>query len=235
MARNVQFESTGKSFMRIVIGILRPFVWLVCRLMYKARFHGVENIPAEGACIIAPNHVTFVDPIWITIPIRRRIYYMAWDKPFEIPVLGVLMRAFGAFPLSLDRIDATAHREALARLKKGCALVVFPEGGRCKTGRIEPFKLGAFRLALAHGSPIVPVTIEGGYEVWPRGRLLPRLWGRITITYHPPIEVEKVPEKTSKTELRSRARLLATRTSETISSPEGPLGLGEDNPTALEA
>ena len=223
--------------MRIVIDTLRPFIWLVCRLMYKVRFHGVENVPAEGACIIAPNHVTFVDPIWITIPIRRRIYYMAWDKPFEIPVLGFLMRAFGAFPLSLDRIDATAHREALARLKKGCALVVFPEGGRCKTGRIEPFKLGAFRLALAHGAPIVPVTIEGGYDVWPRGRLLPRLRGRITITYHPPIEVEKVPERTSKAELRSRARLLATRTSETIASPEGPLGLGEDesNPTALEA
>ena len=223
--------------MRIVIDILRPLVWLACRLMYKARFHGVENIPAQGACIIAPNHVTFVDPIWITIPIRRRIYYMAWDKPFEIPVLGFLMRAFGAFPLSLDRIDATAHREAMARLKNGCALVVFPEGGRCKTGRIEPFKLGAFRLALAHGAPIVPVTIEGGYEVWPRGQLLPRLWGRISITYHPPIQVEPVPHGTCKTELRERARLLATRTSDIISSPQCPPGLGEDqsNPTAIEA
>ncbi|HWC76489.1 MAG TPA: lysophospholipid acyltransferase family protein, partial [Blastocatellia bacterium] len=186
--------------MLIVLFILRPIVRLVCRILYRIRFQGVENIPASGACIIAPNHVTFVDPIWITIPMPRPIYYMAWDKPFEIPVLGWLMRKFGAFPLNLDRIDPAAQREARDRLNGGGALVIFPEGGRSKAGRVERFKSGAFRLALAHGVPIVPVTLKGAYEVWPRGQLLPKLWGRITITYHPSIEVARLPEGIAKSE-----------------------------------
>jgi 1-acyl-sn-glycerol-3-phosphate acyltransferase len=207
--------------MRIVLKILRPFVWLTCRVLFRMRFDGVENIPTTGACIIAPNHVTFVDPIWITIPFRRQIYYMAWDKPFEIPVLGFLMRSFGAFPLSLDRVDSAAQRGARARLREGCALVIFPEGGRSKSGKVEPFKMGAFRLALTHGVPIVPVTIVGGYEVWPVGQLLPKPWGRITITYHPPIAVERLPEGVSKAELRTHARSLANETRERIGRQPG--------------
>ena len=84
------------------------------------RFHGVENIPSDGAGIITPNHVTYADPIWITIPIRRWIYDMARDKPFRIPVLGQMMRIFGAFPVNLDiAADASAQREAIELLQKG--------------------------------------------------------------------------------------------------------------------
>ena len=215
--------------MGIVLKILRPFVWLTCRVLFRMRFHGVENIPTAGACIIAPNHVTFVDPIWITIPFRRQIYYMAWDKPFDIPVLGFLMRSFGAFPLNLDRVDPAAQRGARARLRDGCALVIFPEGGRSRSGKVEPFKMGAFRLALTHGVPIVPVTIVGGYEVWPVGQLLPKPWGRITITYHPPIAVERLPEGVSKADLRKHARSLANETRERIGGLLGLSNAGEQN------
>jgi 1-acyl-sn-glycerol-3-phosphate acyltransferase len=201
--------------MRFVIASLTPLVWLFCRVFFRVRFHGVENIPDEGACIITPNHVTYADPIWITIPVRRRIYYMAWDKPFEIPVLGFLMRAFGAFPLNLDSIDPSAHRSALDLLRRGCALVVFPEGGRAKTDTPEPFKPGAFRLALKHGLPVVPVSIQGAYDIWPVGKIFPRP-GRLTITYHPPIEVERVPDDTTRAELRHHARELARRTREVV-------------------
>lgn len=215
--------------MGIIFKILRPLIWLTCRLLFRMRFIGVENIPPRGACLIVPNHVTFVDPIWITIPFRRLIYYMAWDKPFEIPVLGSLMRAFGAFPLSLERIDPAAQRGARARLQGGCALVIFPEGGRSKNGKVQPFKMGAFRLALTHGVPIIPVTIVGGYEVWPVGQLLPKLWGRISITYHPPIVVERLPEGVSKSELRMLAHSLADRTRDRIAGPIGASSAEEES------
>lgn len=185
---------------------------MICRALFRLRFRGVENIPAEGACIIAPNHVTFLDPIWITIPIRRRVYYLAWDKLFRIPVLGIMMRIFGAFPVNIDRADTSAHKEATQRLRRGCALVVFPEGGRTKSGSLMPFKMGAFRLALTHGVPIVPVTLEGAYEVWPAGRLLPKPYGRVRVTFHPAIEVKAVGERCSKADVRQQARLLARRT-----------------------
>jgi 1-acyl-sn-glycerol-3-phosphate acyltransferase len=203
--------------MRIVIALLRPFAWWLCRALFKIEFHGVGNIPREGACIITPNHVTFADPVWITIPIRRRLHYMTWDRMFEIPVLGFVMRAFGAFPVSQDAADVSAQRAATSLLKRGEALVIFPEGGRTRTGKIMPFKMGAFRLALTQGVPIVPVTINGAREIWPVGQTLPRP-GKLTITYHQPVLVERVPEDISNTELKQRAKRLARQIRHIVAS-----------------
>jgi 1-acyl-sn-glycerol-3-phosphate acyltransferase len=209
--------------MRFLIAVISPLVHWFCRLFFKIKFVGVENIPEDGACIITPNHVTYADPIWITIPIRRRVYYMAWDKPFRIPVLGLLMRMFGAFPVNLDvAADPSAGREAIELLRKGRALVMFPEGGRTRTGKLMPFKMGAFRLALTHGVPIVPVSIRGADDIWPAGRILPRP-GRLTITYHPPIEVERIDENASRSELKELARQLARQTHDTVASALDPL------------
>lgn len=211
--------------MRFVIRALTPLVWWFCRVVFKIEFHGVENIPLEGPCIITPNHITYADPIWITIPMPRRIYYMAWNKPFQIPVLGLLMRVFGAFPVNLDvAADASAQREAIELLRKGRALVMFPEGGRTRTGKLMPFKMGAFRMALTHGIPIVPVTIRGAENIWPVGQMLPRP-GKLTITYHPPIEVERLNAETSRLELKESARRLARRTHDVVAGALDPASL----------
>ena len=201
--------------MEIIIAILRPFIWLFCRMAFRITFQGVQNVPSHGACLIVPNHITFADPIWITIPLKRRIYYMAWDRPFQIPVLGFLMRIFGAFPVRLDAVDASAQREAIDLLGQGKALVMFPEGGRTRTGELMPFKTGAFRMALALGVPVVPVAISGAYKIWPASRLLPRP-GRLRIQYLPPIDVRPVPSETSKAELKQLARDLAATASDQI-------------------
>jgi|HubBroStandDraft_6_1064221.scaffolds.fasta_scaffold17348_2 1-acyl-sn-glycerol-3-phosphate acyltransferase len=201
--------------MTFLIRVLTPFVWFVCRLLFGIKFHGIENVPLTGACIIAPNHQTFLDPIWITIPMRRRIYYMAWDKVFEIPVLGLLMRIFGAFPVKLDAVDPAAQREAFDIVRSGRALVIFPEGGRTVAGGLMPFKMGAFRLALTIGAPIVPVAIDGGYGIWPAGQRLPRP-GKVTITYLPAIEVAPVPDDIAKVDLKRLARALAARTQDQV-------------------
>jgi len=196
-------------------------------MLFKIDFRGVDNIPREGACIITPNHVTYLDPIWITIPMPRRIYYMAWHKPFRIPVLGLMMRMFGAFPVNLDvAADASAQREAVELLRKGRALVIFPEGGRTRTGKLMPFKMGAFRLALAHGIPIVPVTIKGAETIWPVGQMLPRL-GKVTITYHPAIEVERLQEEATRLEMKERSRRLARKTHDVVASALDPASLSE--------
>jgi len=215
-----------------VITVLRPFAWWLCRALFRIEFSGVDNIPAEGPCIITPNHVTYADPIWITIPIKRRIYYMAWDKPFEIPVLGTVMRFFGAFPVNLDAVDGSAQREAKEVLRQQRALVIFPEGGRTRTGKLMPFKMGAFRFALSHGVPIVPVTIKGADRVWPVGRFLPRP-GRIAVTYHSPIDVVQLPEDVTRGELKNRARQLARITQEVVASALGMAAEPSDEPETM--
>jgi 1-acyl-sn-glycerol-3-phosphate acyltransferase len=221
--------------MRFVLAALRPFVYWGCRLLFRIKIHGAENVPEEGACIIAPNHVSYGDPIWITIPIYRRVFYMAWDKPFEIPVLGALMRVFGAFPVSLEAADASAQRNALEVLEKGGALVIFPEGGRTRNGKLMPFKMGAFRLALTQGVPIVPVSIKGAEKIWPVGRMLPRP-GYLTLTYHPPIAVERVPEGTSRLELKELSRALARRAHDVVATALDPSNLPDaETEPALQA
>ena len=143
---------------------------------------------------------------------------MAWHKPFQIPVLGLLMRMFGAFPVNLDvAADASAQREAIEMIRRKRALVIFPEGGRTRTLKLMPFKMGAFRLALTHGVPIVPVTINGAETIWPVGKIFPRT-GKLTITYHPPIEVERLPEEASRSELKEKARALARQTHDVVAS-----------------
>jgi 1-acyl-sn-glycerol-3-phosphate acyltransferase len=218
--------------MRVILFIVRPLALWLSRFFFRIKFRGVENIPEEGACIITPNHQAYADPIWITIPFRRRIYYMAWAKMFKVPVLGFIMRIFGAFPVKLESTDPKAQREAVELLKRDCALVIFPEGGRTIDGKLMPFKAGAFRLALTQGVAILPVTIEGGYEIWPRHKIFPRT-GALTITYHKPIQVERPTDEVSRVEIKERARQLAEQARTAVASALSTSSLDDETIAAL--
>ena len=162
-------------------------MWAAARGLFRIRFEGVEHVPRGGPVVITPNHVSFMDPILVTIPIRRTLHYMALEPFFRIRGLGALMRWARAFPIQEGEPDNPAVRRALRVLRQGEPLVIFPEGGRSPDGRLQAFRPGAFRLALATGAPVVPVTIAGAFEAWPAQRRLPRP-GRIVITYHAPLD-----------------------------------------------
>lgn len=201
-----------------LIQVLRPIALRWSRACYRMEFVGVDRVPKTGPIVFTPNHVTYLDPIWISVPIERRIYYMAWDAIFRVPVLSQLVRLFGAFPVRIEGHDKGAMREARLHLRAGHALMIFPEGGRTQTGRLMPFKAGAFRLALFSGASIVPVTIDGAHEVWPVGKLLPRLRGTIRITYHDPIPVGCEAPDLELADLRHRARELANAAHDAVAS-----------------
>lgn len=190
-----------------VLDAFRPLVRAVSRLYFGLELRGVEHIPVHGPLVVVPNHQTFADPVLVTIPIRRRVYYMAWRRLFQVPVLGRLIRLLRAFPVELDARDPGAVREARRRLLDEDAVVmIFPEGGRSKDGALGRFHLGAFRLAASLGVPAMPVTIAGGHESWPPGRRLPRR-GRITITYHPPLSIDTDADpRAAAQDLAERAR-----------------------------
>lgn len=175
-----------------VLELCRPAIWLLARLYFGVRFRGVEHLPRRGAVLLVPNHVSYADPLLASIPIRRPIRYMAWAALFRGRWLGRLIRWAGAFPVRTEEMDRRAPREALRLLREGQAVLIFPEGGRSKDGRLQPFKPGAFRLALAAGAPVVPVTITGAFEAWPMTRRFPRP-GRVTVTYHRPLTAADLP------------------------------------------
>jgi 1-acyl-sn-glycerol-3-phosphate acyltransferase len=166
------------------LDVLRPAVWLGARAYFRIRFEGIHNIPASGPLIIVSNHVTYADPVLVSIPVRRRVHYMAWNVLFGVHGLAWLIRRLRAFPVEIESADPKATRECVRLLQAGEAVMIFPEGGRSLDGRLQRFKPGAFRLACSLGVPLLPVTIIGGHEAWPPGRTLPRP-GRLTITYHP--------------------------------------------------
>jgi 1-acyl-sn-glycerol-3-phosphate acyltransferase len=188
-----------------LLELCRPGVRLVARLLFRIRFVGVEHIPPAGGVVIAPNHVSYLDPILISIPMRRPLHYLALEPFFRIPVLGAVMRWHRAMPIHEGEVNEEATRAALRLLRSGEPLVIFPEGGRSRDGRPQAFRPGAFRLALATRVPVLPVTIDGAFEVWPVGRSLPRP-GRITITYHATVTAKDLPADAPR---RAQAGLMA--------------------------
>jgi 1-acyl-sn-glycerol-3-phosphate acyltransferase len=194
-----------------VLDVFRPAVHALSRAYFGLRLRGVEHIPREGALVIVPNHQTYADPPLVTIAVRRPVYYMAWSRLFDIPVFSRVIRLLRAFPVDIDSRDARATREAVRLLQRGAALMIFPEGERTPDGHVRGFKSGAFRLAVSLDVPILPVTIVGGYDAWPPGRILPRR-RRITITYHPTLRADATMDA------RVAARDLAARTRSAILS-----------------
>src|SRR6266481_1226544 len=128
---------------RIVIEFfLRPLSRLICRLYFRFEVHGVENVPSTGSVILAPNHVSYADPIWAAVAVERRVYFMAWEKVFRIPVVGWLLTFLGAFPVKIEKFDRNALNSAREVLESGKALMIFPEGGRTLDGLLQSFKPG---------------------------------------------------------------------------------------------
>lgn len=176
-----------------MVDVLRFVAYIISKTFWFIRFHGRENIPPAsfGSFLIAANHQTYVDPVWIVIPMRRRLRFMAFDKAFEWRIIGPMITYLGAFPVSME-VGGTlkAMKEALRSLRNGAALTVFPEGGReFEDGEMFAFKTGAVRIAIQAGVPILPVTISGGNRIWPQKQKYPRLFRRVEVTYHPLLHV----------------------------------------------
>ncbi len=172
---------------------LKLFRWiplLYFKVFHRIRFYGCENIPDTGPVIIAPNHISYYDPLIVAIGVRREMEFMAWERLFSIPILKRIIRFFGAFPVEISKFDKSAYIDALKALYRGQALMIFPEGKRSFDGKIKKFQLGLARIVFKANAKIVPVTIVGAYEAWPKHKKLP-CPRKISVYYHKPITIEK--------------------------------------------
>lgn len=192
---------------QFVIEACRIFSITVSTLLWGIKFTGHENIPDDDGrgLLVAPNHQTYIDPVWVATKIHRKMCFMAWDEVFEWFLIGPLIKYLGAFPVEWNRRGyVKASRTALKLLKQGATLIMFPEGERSfSNGQMHPFKDGVVRLAMEADVPILPVTIKGGNEVWGREMSFPRL-GKVEIIYHPVINVPRPAEKSDMSEYVSK-------------------------------
>jgi 1-acyl-sn-glycerol-3-phosphate acyltransferase len=123
--------------------------------------------------------------------------FMAMEPLFGAPILGRLIANYGAFPVKLKSADKGAIAMTLRVLRNNEAVLIFPEGGRTEDGKLVPFEQGAARIALQTGATIVPVTITGVFDAWPKQRLLPRWFRPVTVKYHAPVTVAPVRDRDS--------------------------------------
>jgi 1-acyl-sn-glycerol-3-phosphate acyltransferase len=169
--------------------VVTTLIEALFRVLFTYDCLGEENVPAEGPAVVAANHPSYLDPVLLSLQIRRPIRFMAWDALFRVPLLGGLIRTFGAFPVDTrPGKGREAYARAKALVESGEVVGLFPEGHRSRTGWMEPrLREGAARLSWETGAPLVPATIAGAYRAWPHYQALPRP-ARIRVRYHEPID-----------------------------------------------
>ncbi len=167
------------------------------RLLFRPRIEGLENIPAEGAAIIAGNHLSFSDHFLMPAILKRRITFLAKAEYFTGPgVKGRLTAAFfrsaGQIPVDRSGKDAgkAALREGLGVLAKDELLGIYPEGTRSHDGRLYKGKVGVAAMALGAGVPVVPCAMVGTFEIQPPGQKIPKI-RRVTIRFGEPMDFSR--------------------------------------------
>lgn len=126
---------------------------------------GRENVPREGALIVASNHLSNGDPPILTVAVPRRIAWMTKAEWFKTPVIGPLFRLAGMIPVRRFEADLQALRQAQNLLREGGVLAMFPEGTRGGDKGLRAGELGTALIALRSGTPIVPIAIWGTEHV----------------------------------------------------------------------
>jgi 1-acyl-sn-glycerol-3-phosphate acyltransferase len=148
---------------------LQRAVSLFCRI----EIVGLENVPERGPAILAPNHISYFDPPIIGLSIPRKVHFMTMHDLFQRRLSAWMMNKVGAFPVIRNSPDRRSVEHALALLKKGALLCIFPEGGINKTGARVKSKAGLGLIALESGIPIIPIAIAGTRKLYRAGALLP--------------------------------------------------------------
>ena len=194
---------------------IRLLLILFSNTFYKLRIIGAENVPTKGGALLVPNHVSFVDGLFLVASIDRPVRFIVESSYFHHPIYGPFLRAFNAIEVSSSggpRVILKAMRDAGEHIDEGHLVCIFGEGQITRTGQLQPFKRGLERIVKGRDAPIIPVNLDG---VW--GSIFSRSGGRfltkipkkipypVTISFGEPME-----PGTSVTEVRKAVQDLGS-------------------------
>lgn len=171
--------------------------WCLCllffRLLYRFRRHGMQNVPRTGPIIIVSNHQSHYDPPIVGLVTGDRPFAaMARSTLANSKIIAFLMKLLGAIPLKQGEGDSAAFKVAFAELQAGRTVMLFPEGSRTRDGSIKPFKRGVSLLIKRSGAMVLPVALEGAFDVWTIGAKRPKWHGWIESMAGEPISAEEL-------------------------------------------
>lgn len=149
--------------------VCRVIAWPIVNLLYPTKVEGLENVPAEGGCLVVANHCSNWDPVLMAVNVRGRcLHFMAKIELFRFKPLAALLRGVMAFPVDRGHNDLNAVRTSLKLLADGHILAVYPQGTRSKENRRLPMLNGVSMIALRSQKAVIPVYIGGPYRLFRR-------------------------------------------------------------------
>lgn len=159
--RFVYHETVVRKIAIIVIGtFLKAFMVMTVE--------GLENLPKQGACILASNHLSNFDVFPMQLALPRPLFFMGKAELFKKPIMGWVLRQLGGFPVQRGASDQWALNHARKVIDRGLILAMFPEGTRSKNRGLSVAKTGAARLAIEKQVPIVPFAHSGSEKLFTR-------------------------------------------------------------------
>jgi 1-acyl-sn-glycerol-3-phosphate acyltransferase len=177
--------------------VVRAFLTPILHPLFRPWIEGLENVPDDGPAILASNHLSFLDSIFLPLMCPRRITFLAKSDYFtERGLKGFFKKIFfkGVGQVPIDRSGGEASDAALRTgvriLSEGSLLGIYPEGTRSPDGRLYRGKIGVARMALEAKVPVIPVAMIGTFEVQPPGQVRPNI-RRVGIRIGKPLDFSR--------------------------------------------
>jgi 1-acyl-sn-glycerol-3-phosphate acyltransferase len=187
----------------ICAGIVRG----LARIFFRPTVVGADNIPLTGPVLIAPIHRSNVDFAFSLFISPRKIFFMAKDGVFHPAIVGALLIRLGAFPVNRNSADRESMRLSEEVLRRGQALLLFPEGTRKSGTSVEALHDGVVFIAARTGAKIVPVGIAGSERAMPVGAKIPR-FTKIQIVVGKPIDPPANEGRVSRSQITEKTEEL---------------------------
>ncbi|HEU4397638.1 MAG TPA: lysophospholipid acyltransferase family protein [Actinomycetota bacterium] len=184
-----------------VYALAKAVVPPVIRFWVRLDCQGLLHIPRQGPVIIAANHISYFDPLCLAVFIDaagREVRFLAKSELYRNPVLGWVLRSAGQIPVYRESRDAAKSlQDAVAAMREGAAVAIYPEGTTTRNPDFSPMKAktGVARLAALTGAPVVPVGMWGAHLLFTRGKIGPFRRGiRVVVRAGPPIDLGLAPD-----------------------------------------
>jgi len=160
---------------RFVYNGFRALSRLAGVVFFGLRCIGRHHMPRKGAVLVCSNHQSTLDPVLLGLTFDRRLNYLARKSLFRFAPFRWLIEFLDAIPIDRTGAGLAGLKEALRRIRRGEMVLIFPEGTRTENGGVGPFEAGFCALARRASVTLLPVGIDGAFDAWPRGALVPRL------------------------------------------------------------
>lgn len=177
-------------------GILRAFLTPFLMILFRPKVKGLRHVPGTGPVIIASNHLSFSDSIFMPLVVPRKVTFLAKSEYFTSPGPKGLLKKLTFIALGQVPVDRSGGRRSEAALitglkvlAEGKCLGIYPEGTRSPDGRLYKGRTGIARLAIESGAPIIPVAMFNTEKIQPTGTVMPKVM-RVEMIFGEPMYFE---------------------------------------------